>query len=57
MFPLCQSHAEKLSQVVADQVYVLEAWQMDAIRKVWSDHGVQRCYDHRREFQLSDSAK
>ncbi|XP_042364801.1 guanine nucleotide-binding protein subunit alpha-14-like [Plectropomus leopardus] len=51
------SHAQKLSQVQADQVSTLEAWQVDAIRRVWNDHGVQRCYDRRREFQLSDSAK
>ncbi|XP_070706282.1 guanine nucleotide-binding protein subunit alpha-14-like isoform X2 [Pempheris klunzingeri] len=51
------SHAEKLSQTEADQVSTLEAWQVDAIRRVWNDHGVQRCYDRRREFQLSDSAK
>ncbi|KAM6975995.1 guanine nucleotide-binding protein subunit alpha-11-like [Tautogolabrus adspersus] len=51
------SHAKKLSQVQAEQVYTLEAWQADAIKRVWNDHGVQRCYDRRREFQLSDSAK
>ncbi|KAM8744220.1 guanine nucleotide-binding protein subunit alpha-14-like [Acanthopagrus schlegelii] len=51
------SHAEKLSQVEADQVSALEAWQADAIKRVWNDHSVQRCYDRRREFQLSDSAK
>ncbi|KAM4635190.1 guanine nucleotide-binding protein subunit alpha-14-like [Polymixia lowei] len=51
------SHAEKLSRVEADQVLSLESWQADAIRRVWNDHGVQRCYDRRREFQLSDSAK
>ncbi|XP_034752694.1 guanine nucleotide-binding protein subunit alpha-11-like [Etheostoma cragini] len=51
------SHAQKLSQIAADQVSTLEAWQVDAIMRVWNDHGVQRCYDRRREFQLSDSAK
>lgn len=51
------SHAEKLSQLVADQVFTLETWQADAIKRVWNDHGVQTCYDRRREFQLSDSAK
>ncbi|XP_045923093.1 guanine nucleotide-binding protein subunit alpha-14-like [Micropterus dolomieu] len=50
-------HAQKLSQVEADRVSTLEAWQVDAIKRVWSDHGVQICYDRRREFQLSDSAK
>nr|XP_046231274.1 guanine nucleotide-binding protein subunit alpha-14-like [Scatophagus argus] len=51
------SHAEKISQIEADQVSMLEAWQADAIKRVWNDHGVQRCYERRREFQLSDSAK
>ncbi|XP_031716063.1 guanine nucleotide-binding protein subunit alpha-11-like [Anarrhichthys ocellatus] len=51
------SDAQKLSQVEADQVSTLEAWQVDGIRRVWNDRSVQRCYDRRREFQLSDSAK
>ncbi|KAM9307360.1 guanine nucleotide-binding protein subunit alpha-14-like [Pholidichthys leucotaenia] len=49
--------AEKLSQIESTQVVTLESWQADAIKRVWSDHGVQTCYDRRREFQLSDSAK
>ena len=28
-----------------------------AIQEVWADPGVQRCYDRRNEYQLSDSAK
>ncbi|XP_029921460.1 guanine nucleotide-binding protein subunit alpha-14-like [Myripristis murdjan] len=51
------SYAERLSQVEADRTSALEAWQVEAIKGVWSDQGVQRCYDRRREFQLSDSAK
>ncbi|XP_054469116.1 guanine nucleotide-binding protein subunit alpha-11-like [Anoplopoma fimbria] len=51
------SHAQKLGQVEADHVSTLDARQVDAIRRVWSDPGVQRCYDRRRKFQLSDSAK
>uniref|UniRef100_A0A3P8TYI6 Guanine nucleotide-binding protein subunit alpha n=1 Tax=Amphiprion percula TaxID=161767 RepID=A0A3P8TYI6_AMPPE len=50
-------HAEKLTQVDTTQVYTLEPWQVDAIKRVWNDHGVQQCYDRRREFQLSDSTK
>lgn len=57
MFCMCQSHAEKLSQVETELVSTLEAWQVEAIKKVWNDHGIQKCYDRRREFQLSDSAK
>ncbi|XP_008324489.1 guanine nucleotide-binding protein subunit alpha-14-like isoform X2 [Cynoglossus semilaevis] len=49
--------AEKLSKVETTIVSTLLPWQVDAIREVWNDHGVQRCYGRRREFQLSDSAK
>ncbi|KAM4527583.1 guanine nucleotide-binding protein subunit alpha-14-like [Odontesthes bonariensis] len=51
------SHAARLSQMDSAQVSFLESWQVDAISRVWNDHGVQKCYDRRREFQLSDSAK
>ncbi|XP_029940394.1 guanine nucleotide-binding protein subunit alpha-14-like [Salarias fasciatus] len=50
-------HAEKLSQVETTLVSTLESWQAHAIKSVWTDHGIQKCYDRRREFQLSDSAK
>ncbi|XP_037339983.2 guanine nucleotide-binding protein subunit alpha-14-like [Pungitius pungitius] len=51
------SVAQRLMEVEVPQVSTLEAWQVDAIKRVWNDHGVQRCYDRRREFQISDSAK
>ncbi|KAM4719583.1 guanine nucleotide-binding protein subunit alpha-14-like [Anableps anableps] len=51
------SYADKLSPVDSTEVHTLEFWQVDAIKRVWSDLGVQKCYDLRREFQLSDSAK
>ncbi|XP_014834783.1 PREDICTED: guanine nucleotide-binding protein subunit alpha-11-like isoform X1 [Poecilia mexicana] len=51
------SYADKLSPVDSTEVYRLDFWQVDAIKRVWSDLGVQKCYDRRREFQLSDSAK
>ncbi|XP_047425547.1 guanine nucleotide-binding protein subunit alpha-14-like [Mugil cephalus] len=51
------SRAEKLNELDSTQVRSLEVWQADAIKRVWNDHGVQKCYDRRREFQLSDSAK
>lgn len=28
-----------------------------AIKSLWSDSGIQECYDRRREYQLTDSAK
>ncbi|MED6273958.1 Guanine nucleotide-binding protein subunit alpha-14 [Characodon lateralis] len=51
------SYANTLKEVDVIQVITLESWQVDAIKRVWNDHGVQQCYDRRREFQLSDSAK
>ncbi|KAM4719584.1 guanine nucleotide-binding protein subunit alpha-14-like [Anableps anableps] len=50
-------YADKLKEVDEIQVKTLETWQVDAIKRVWNDHGVQQCYNRRREFQLSDSAK
>uniref|UniRef100_A0A3Q0S7C7 Guanine nucleotide-binding protein subunit alpha n=1 Tax=Amphilophus citrinellus TaxID=61819 RepID=A0A3Q0S7C7_AMPCI len=51
------SYAEKLLKVEPTYVSTLESWQVDAIKRVWNDHGVQRCFERRREFQISDSAK
>ncbi|CAL1567681.1 unnamed protein product [Knipowitschia caucasica] len=50
-------HSKRLSQVEVHTVSSLEPWQTEAIGKVWNDHGVQMCYDRRREFQISDNAK
>uniref|UniRef100_A0A3P9N2S8 Guanine nucleotide-binding protein subunit alpha-14-like n=1 Tax=Poecilia reticulata TaxID=8081 RepID=A0A3P9N2S8_POERE len=47
--------AEKLRQV--EDLDSLMDWQVDAIKRVWNDSGIQECYDRRREYQLSDSAK
>lgn len=30
---------------------------VDAIKALWADSGIQECYDRRREYQLTDSAK
>nr|XP_046917471.1 guanine nucleotide-binding protein subunit alpha-14-like [Dermatophagoides farinae] len=30
---------------------------VDCIKHLWQDHGVRQCYDHRTQFQLSDSAE
>ncbi|KAL0965790.1 hypothetical protein UPYG_G00285750 [Umbra pygmaea] len=51
------SLADRLSQVDADMLTTLEQWIADALRRVWSDQGMQNCYERRREYQLSDSTK
>ena len=40
-----------------ETVTALEPQCVEAIRQLWSDPGIQECYDRRREYQLNDSAK
>ncbi|XP_073526907.1 guanine nucleotide-binding protein subunit alpha-14 [Phyllobates terribilis] len=44
-------------EVEVDKVNSLERKQVEAIKKLWEDPGIQECYDRRREYQLSDSTK
>ncbi|XP_075067123.1 guanine nucleotide-binding protein subunit alpha-14 [Mixophyes fleayi] len=46
-----------IREVEVDKVNSLERKNVDAIKKLWEDPGIQECYDRRREYQLSDSAK
>ncbi|XP_077593582.1 guanine nucleotide-binding protein subunit alpha-14-like [Stigmatopora nigra] len=49
--------AKRLSEVEGERLQRLESWQVNAINNLWRDSGLQKCYDRRREFCLSDSAK
>lgn len=40
-----------------EKVTTFEQQYVEAIKTLWGDPGIQECYDRRREFQLSDSAK
>ncbi|KAG5281209.1 hypothetical protein AALO_G00068640 [Alosa alosa] len=59
--PLADSRNEGYVQMVldveVDKVQTLENGQIEAIRALWNDGGVQICYERCREYQLSDSAK
>ncbi|XP_065263102.1 guanine nucleotide-binding protein subunit alpha-14 [Emys orbicularis] len=46
-----------IREVEVDRITALERKQVEAIKKLWADPGIQECYDRRREYQLSDSAK
>ncbi|XP_026881185.2 guanine nucleotide-binding protein subunit alpha-11-like [Electrophorus electricus] len=46
-----------LSSMTPETVFKMEACYAEAIKSVWNDHGMQQCYERRREYQLSDSAK
>lgn len=52
-----RQYAHMLIGVSPGMVTSLEPQYADAIKRVWADRGLQECYDRRREYQLSDSAK
>ena len=40
-----------------ETVTTFEPQYVVAIKSLWNDPGIQECYDRRREYQLTDSAK
>ncbi|XP_066567207.1 guanine nucleotide-binding protein subunit alpha-14 [Amia ocellicauda] len=52
-----QEDSKIIDEVEVDKVTTLEKKQIEVIRKLWNDPGIQECYDRRREYQLTDSAK
>ncbi|KAM9098081.1 guanine nucleotide-binding protein subunit alpha-14 [Sarcophilus harrisii] len=52
-----KENAQMIREVEVDKVSMLPRKQVEAIKKLWDDPGIQECYDRRREYQLSDSAK
>ncbi|XP_045418560.1 guanine nucleotide-binding protein subunit alpha-14 isoform X1 [Lemur catta] len=52
-----KDNAQMIREVEVDKVSVLSRDQVEAIKRLWQDPGIQECYDRRREYQLSDSAK
>lgn len=44
-------------EVDVDKMMELEESYVEAIRCLWKDTGIIECYDRRREYQLTDSAK
>ncbi|XP_038625576.1 guanine nucleotide-binding protein subunit alpha-14 [Tachyglossus aculeatus] len=52
-----KENAQMIRDVEVDKVSILLGTQVAAIKNLWEDPGIQECYDRRREYQLSDSAK
>uniref|UniRef100_UPI00398F83E3 guanine nucleotide-binding protein subunit alpha-14 isoform X1 n=2 Tax=Pristiophorus japonicus TaxID=55135 RepID=UPI00398F83E3 len=50
-------NANIVREVEVDKVITFDKKYVEAIKKLWNDPGIQECYDRRREYQLSDSAK
>ena len=52
-----QEKAELVRAVDFETVTTFESPYVEAIKDLWSDKGISECYDRRREYQLTDSAK
>ncbi|XP_013920734.1 PREDICTED: guanine nucleotide-binding protein subunit alpha-14-like [Thamnophis sirtalis] len=49
--------SQMIEEVQTDKIVSLERKHAEAIKRLWEDPGIQKCYHRRREYQLSDSAK
>merc|ERR1719259_1628577 len=52
-----QEKAELVRSVDFETVTTFESPYVEAIKDLWQDSGITECYDRRREYQLTDSAK
>jgi len=52
-----QENSKLVKQIDYETVTTFEQQYVNAIRALWADPGIQECYDRRREYQLTDSAK
>ncbi|KAJ6669600.1 hypothetical protein lerEdw1_000149 [Lerista edwardsae] len=52
-----KENGQIIAKVEVDKVTTLEREHVEAIKRLWEDPGIQECYDRRREYQLTDSAK
>lgn len=52
-----RQHAQQLLAVRVEDIDSLEEDMADSISLVWTDGGIQQCYECRRNYQLPDSAK
>jgi len=55
--PTSADKAELVRTVDYETVTTFESPYVEAIKDLWHDSGIMECYDRRREYQLTDSAK
>lgn len=55
--PQNEENANLIRQIDHETVTTFEEQFVEAIKSLWADMGIQECYDRRREYQLTDSAK
>ncbi|KAK9739408.1 G-protein alpha subunit [Popillia japonica] len=46
-----------IRQISCDTITTFENLYVEAIKSLWQDRGIQECYNRRREYQLTDSAR
>jgi len=54
---LMQDYSKLVRDVDYETVSTFDPQYVEAIQSLWADPGIQECYDRRREYQLTDSAK
>lgn len=52
-----KANASIVNKVDVEKVTTLKKPYADALKSLWSDPGIQECYNRKREYQLSDSTK
>jgi len=52
-----QDYGKLVREVDYETVTTFDSQYVEAIQSLWADPGIQECYDRRREYQLTDSAK
>ncbi|XP_035670448.1 guanine nucleotide-binding protein G(q) subunit alpha [Branchiostoma floridae] len=52
-----EERAALIRSIEPESVSTFEKEYVEAIQSLWEDAGIQECYDRRREYQLTDSAK
>ena len=57
MVLLLQRFESVVKAVDREEATEITAEQKTALQGLWSDSGVQKCFERRNEFQISDSAK
>ena len=57
MLLIFQDKAELVRTVDYETVTTFESPYVEGIKDLWHDRGIIECYDRRREYQLTDSAK
>ena len=55
--PDSSDKAEIVLSANLETVTTFESPYVEAIKDLWNDSGIKECYDRRREYQLTDSAK